>query len=54
MLISESSRDEKLSGLSLTVVPLIRSDKEYETGRKGEVLIASQSKRYKIIIVQQK
>lgn len=48
------AEDEKLSRLSITVVPLIKSDKEYETGRKGELIIASQSKKYKIIIVQQK
>lgn len=48
------AEDEKMSRLSITVVPLIKSDKEYETGRKGELIIASQSKRYKIIIVQQK
>ena len=46
--------DEKSSKLSITVVPLLKSDSEYASGRKGEVIIAAQSKRYKIIVVQQK
>lgn len=48
------SDDEKSSTISITVVPLLKSDSEYSTGRKGDVVIASQSKKYKVIIVQQK
>ena len=48
------SADEKASRLAITVVPLLKSDSEYATGRKGEVVIASQSKRYKVIVVQQR
>ena len=47
------SADEKASRLSITVVPLLKSDTEYAIGRRGEVVIAAQSKRYKIIVVQQ-
>lgn len=45
--------DEKSSAITITVVPLLKSDVEYTTGRKGEVIIASQSKRYKVIVIQQ-
>lgn len=48
------SADEKSAKLAITVVPLLKSDSEYATGRKGEVVIASQSKRYKVIVVQQR
>lgn len=47
------SADEKASRLSITVVPLLKSDTEYSTGRRGEVVIAAQSRKYKVIIVQQ-
>ena len=48
------AEDEKSSKLLITVVPLLKSDTEYASGRRGEVIIAAQSKRYKIIVVQQK
>lgn len=47
------SADEKASKLSITVVPLLKTDSEYSIGRKGEVVIAAQSRKYKIIVVQQ-
>ena len=50
---SEAS-DVKTSGVNIQVMPLIKADKEFSTGRKGEIIFASQDKRYKVMVVQQK
>lgn len=46
--------DTKVTKLKLLAVPLMKSDPEYNSGRKGEIVFASQDKRYKVIVVQQK
>lgn len=48
-----SDDDIKKSDVKIVAVPLIKSDKEYLTGRRGEVIFASQDKKYKVIVVQQ-
>lgn len=44
----------KTSKLKVLAVPLIKSDSEYQSGRRGEIIFASQDKRYKVIVIQQK
>ena len=44
----------KTTRLKILAVPLMKSDPEYQSGRKGEIVFASQNKRYKVIVVQQK
>lgn len=48
------AEDEKATKVNISVVPLIKSDAEYTTGRRGEIILASQSTKYKVIVVQQK
>lgn len=48
-----SAEDVKTSNIKVVAVPLIKSDKEYQTGRRGEIIFASQDKKYKVIVVQQ-
>lgn len=48
-----SAKDVKTSNIKVVAVPLIKSDKEYQTGRRGEIIFASQDKKYKVIVVQQ-
>lgn len=48
-----SAEDLKRSDIKVVVVPLLKSDKEYQTGRRGEIIFASQDKRYKVIVFQQ-
>lgn len=49
-----SEADVKISNLKITVKPLAKSNAAYNTGRKGEIIFASQDKRYSVEIVQQK
>lgn len=44
-----SAEDVKTSEVNVVVTPLLKND----PGRKGEVIFASQDKRYKIIVMQQ-
>ena len=46
--------DVKKSNVKIYVQSILKSDPEYSTGRRGEVVFASQDKRYKVIIIQQK
>lgn len=46
--------DVKISNIKITVQPIPKSSPLYQKGRKGEIVFASQDKRYKINIVQQK
>jgi hypothetical protein len=48
------AEDVKIETLRITVPPLIKADAEYFTGRRGEIIFASQDKRYKVTIIQQK
>lgn len=45
--------DVKKSDIKIVAAPLIKSDKEFQTGRRGEIIFASQDKKYKVVIVQQ-
>lgn len=49
-----SEADVKISNLKITVQPLAKSNPDYNTGRKGEIVFASQDKKYHVEIVQQK
>ncbi len=49
-----SEEDVKISNLKLTVSAIAKSSPAYNTGRKGEIVFASQDKRYRIEIIQEK
>ena len=49
-----SEEDVKISNLKLTVSAIAKSSPAYNTGRKGEIVFASQDKRYRIDIIQEK
>lgn len=49
-----SDDDMKQSEVKIVATSLKKSDKEYETGRRGEIIFTSQDKHYKVIVVQQK
>lgn len=56
MASSQPSTPEgmKTTKLKILAVPLMKSDPEYQSGRRGEIIFASQDKRYKVIVIQQK
>lgn len=45
--------DTKTSDIKIQVMGVANSSPEYQTGRKGEIVFASQDVRYKVTIVQQ-
>ena len=49
-----SEEDVKISNLKLTVSAIAKSSPAYNTGRKGEIVFASQDKRYRVEIIQEK
>lgn len=49
-----SAEDVKISNVEVVVLPIDKTSPEYGTGRKGEIVFASQDKRYRITVVQQK
>lgn len=51
---AELAEDVKVSDITISATPLLKSDSEYFTGRRGEVVFASQDKRFKLIVIQQK
>lgn len=51
---ASTAEDAKTSTVKVVALPLIKSDPEYETGRRGEIVFVSQDKRYKVIVIQQK
>lgn len=48
-----SAADVKMSTVKIVVLPLSKSNPLYSTGRKGEIVFASQDKTYKINVIQQ-
>jgi len=48
-----SDDDVKKSDVKIVAAPLIKSDKEYYTGRRGKIIFASQDKKHTVIVVQQ-
>lgn len=48
------AEDVKVSAIKVVAHPLLKSDPAFSTGRKGEIVFASQDKTYKITIFQQK
>lgn len=49
-----NDKDINITNIEITVLPIKKSDPNYKTGRKGEIVFASQDKRYKVNIVQKK
>ena len=49
-----SEEDVKISNVKVVAKALTKTSPEYATGRKGEIVIASQDKRHHITVVQQK
>ena len=45
--------DIKTSDVKIQVMGIAKSSPEYQTGRKGEIVFASQDIRYKVTIIQQ-
>lgn len=41
------------SDIKLVAIPLSKTSKEYQNGRRGEIVFASQDKKYRVVIVQQ-
>lgn len=54
ILHNSSDDDIRKSSIKIVVPPLLKSDKEYEKDRRGEIIFASQGKIYKVIVTQQK
>lgn len=49
-----NAADVKTAELSVVATPIKKSSPLYKTGRKGEIVFASQDKKYKVAVVQQK
>lgn len=49
-----NAEDVKESAAKLTAEPLVPGDESYAKGRKGEIIFASQDRRYKVIVTQHK
>lgn len=49
-----SEEDVKISNIKVVVKGLAKSSPDYSSGRKGEIVFASQDKRYRITVIQQK
>lgn len=45
--------DEKVTHVNITAIPILKSEPEFKTGRKGEIVFASQNKKHKVTIIQQ-
>lgn len=52
--IAAMAEDVKESDVNIEARPLTKMDAEYLTGRRGEIVFASQDKIYKITVLQQK
>lgn len=50
----QMAADVKSIDLQLLAVPLLKSDSEYLTGRRGEVVFGSEDKTLKVIVIQEK
>lgn len=48
------AEDVKITNLRIFAQPLLKSSPEFQNGRIGEIIFASQDKRYKISVIQQK
>jgi len=48
-----TAEDVKTSTVKIFALSLPKSDPSYSSGRKGEIVFASQSKKYKITVIQQ-
>ena len=51
--IAATAEDVKTSIVKIVALTLPKSDPSYSSGRKGEIVFASQDKKYKITIIQQ-
>ncbi len=49
-----TAKDVKTSSVRIVAQPILKGSMEAQTGRKGEIVFASQDKTYKINIIQQK
>ena len=49
-----SEEDVKISNVKVSAKALAKSDAAYNLGRKGEIVFASQDKRYRVVVIQQK
>ena len=49
-----TAEDVKPSNVKIVALPLLKGSSEAQTGRKGEIVFASQDKTYKINVIQQK
>lgn len=54
--LASSALNGKIEGddVKITVVPILKSDPEYSTGRMGEIIFQSQDKQCKVTVTQQK
>lgn len=48
-----TAADVKTSIVKIVAISLSKSDPSYSTGRRGEIVFASQNKTYKITVIQQ-